>query len=330
MKNYKKIILAIVALNSSINYSQDFNMVGNAKALYNPAFIGTQNMHEINIIGRKKTYKDDYVERNEDVGLMDYEAYIPALKSGIGLYYSQFDEFKKLKWELDRKYKYNNLGITYNFQSNIGENWAFSIGSGVSYKTIESYTNIYDCNFQYYHPSGVCEKIEALHTPNFKLNNISAYYDLSFGGLIYSKKFNLSFATSKIYNSDVKRSFFGSMGYNILFNKKSDHLLSFNLMVKDTSHNTQVSINTQYRYKFFSIGFAYTENVPATYSLKGGIHTKYFEVFYTYTHKSSGLISISVWSTTPYRYSLSHEIALRFKIPQQNKRKSISFKGQLF
>jgi len=331
MKNYIKIILAIIALNSNVSYAQDFNLIGNAKPLYNPAFIGTQNMHEINIIGRKKTYKEKYVERNEDVRLMDYEAYIPTLKSGIGVYYSQFDELKRLKYEKDKKYNYNNLGFTYNFQSNIGEKWAFSIGSSVSYNTIKSYTDVNDCNLQF-SPLYVCEEIEASHIPNFILNTNSDYFKQSFGGLIYSKKFNLSFATSKIYNSDVKRSFFGSMGYNIFFSKKTDHLLSFNLSVKDTSHNTQISLNTQYRYKFFSVGFAITENIPSTFSLKGGIHTKYFEIFYTYSHKSNGIITggSGYWGPLPYRYSLSHEVALRFKIPQQNKRKSIPFNGQLF
>lgn len=315
MKILKRTIILIVVFQFNYLIGQEFYMYSKAKPLFNPAFVGTQNLHEVNVIRKSKIYKQDYFRNNYDSYFVDYETYVPKLKSGIGIFIYNSETLFEKAYDLDEKTNLQNIGLTYNFQSNIGKKWAFSLGTRVDRSITNGYVDITDCNLQYY----ICPSKYPSHKPLFKRKSYEKSFNVALGGVIYTRKFNFSLAFNELTYPVKLRQFYGNMGYNIFFRKKDDHKLSFNLSAKSEGVNTLISLYTQYTLKFISVGASYNENIPGTYSLKAGLNTKIFNLSYCYTHKTKELMTFFY---TPYRYSLTHELALTLKIPNNNKRQS--------
>ncbi len=315
MKTIKIILALLYVVQLNILVGQGFYMVGKIKPLLNPAFVGTFNQHEVNIIGRDKVYKTTGINKYTNSYFVDYETYIPKLKSGIAVYLFNSEKLNEISYKLDEKQDIQNIGVSYNYQSNLGKKWAFSVGAGVKYSNINNYIDIADCNLQYYN----CNSNITPHNPFFKRNDYSKTNTFNLGGVLYTKRFNVSFSANDLFHFKESKDYYGNMGFNIFFKNKDHHKLSFNLGVKNLDTKTWVSNYIQYAYKFVSVGASINHDIPGTYSLKASVNTKLFNLSYCYTHK------IKEWLTffgTPYRFSLTHEIALTLKIPSINKRQS--------
>jgi len=325
MKKFTKIILSLLMLLSGTSYSQDmqFSQFYAAPTYLNPSFTGANVCSRLSTNYRKQWPSIPGGFRSQIVA---YDHYIPRYNSGLGL---MFTNDRAGSGGLGQV----NISALYAQQFQLSRFWAFRSGFQVTY-------NVHDINFYNLVFGDQLTRDDALTSIEAPTEK-NTYFDLSTGGLFFSKKYWIGFAAHHVNlpnqslkgddsNVPIKYSIHG--GTKVIIRKKDtdddwEQSISPTFNLRRQGKFRQLDIGTYFSYGLLNFGVWY-RGIPILDAWKSravnhdavvllaGLTIDRFKFAYSYDFTVSRLIGNT---------GGSHELSLSYQLcklkPPKRKRK---------